>query len=107
LRVPRVVITGVGTVNPLGLSVEQFWEGLVAGKSGVGTISRFDARKFYVKVDAEVKGFDPAKYLDPKVIDRNPRAVHFAIAAASEACFWEPKGPTLASTAFALLELMP
>lgn len=85
MRVPRVVITGVGTVNPLGLSVEQFWEGLVAGKSGIGTISHFDARKFYVKVDAEVKGFDPAKYLDPKVIDRNPRAVHFAIAAASEA----------------------
>ncbi|MEA3442592.1 MAG: beta-ketoacyl-ACP synthase II [Chloroflexota bacterium] len=82
---PRIVVTGMGTVNPLGLNVEEFWSGLVAGKSGIAPITRFDASKFYVKVDAEVKGFDPAKYMDLKMVDRNPRAVQFGIAAAKEA----------------------
>lgn len=85
MDMPRVVVTGIGTVNPLGLNVEEFWEGLVAGKSGFGLVTRFDVSNFYVKVDAEVKGFDPAKYMDLKTVDRNPRAVHFAIAAAKEA----------------------
>ncbi|MCD6567682.1 MAG: beta-ketoacyl-ACP synthase II [Dehalococcoidia bacterium] len=85
MKFPRVVVTGMGTVNPLGLNVEEFWSGLVAGKSGIGPITRFDASKFYVKVDAEVKGFDPAQHMDLKTVDRNPRAVHFAIAAAREA----------------------
>jgi 3-oxoacyl-[acyl-carrier-protein] synthase II len=75
----------MGTVNPLGLSVPEFWEGLATGKSGIGLITRFDSSNFYVKVDAEVKGFDPSKYMDLKVVDRNPRAVHLAIAAAKEA----------------------
>ena len=85
MKMPRVVVTGMGTVNPLGLKVEEFWEGLVAGKSGIGLITRFDASNFYVKVDAEVKGFAPEKYMDLKAVDRNPRAVHLAIAAAKEA----------------------
>jgi len=85
LSMPRVVVTGMGTVNPLGLNVGEFWEGLVTGKSGIGSITHFDTRKFYVKVDAEVKGFDPIEYMGPKIVDRNPRAVHFAIAAAREA----------------------
>jgi len=75
----------MGTVNPLGLNVEEFWSGLVAGRSGIGLITRFDASKYHVKVDAEVKGFDPEKHMDPKVVDRNPRGVHFAVAAAREA----------------------
>jgi 3-oxoacyl-[acyl-carrier-protein] synthase II len=75
----------MGTVNPLGLSVREFWEGLTAGKSGMGIITRFDANNFHVKVDAEVKGFDPAKYMDLKVVDRTPRASQLAIAAAKEA----------------------
>lgn len=85
MSIPRVVVTGIGSVNPLGLNIEEFWEGLVAGKSGIGPITRFDASKFYVKVAAEIKNFDPAEYMDPKSIDRNPRAVHFAIAAAKQA----------------------
>ncbi len=80
-----VVVTGMGTVNPLGLTVEEFWQGLSAGRSGIGPITRFDATNFRVKVDAEVKGFDPTKYLDLKVADRSPRVVHFALAAAMEA----------------------
>jgi len=82
---PRVVVTGVGTVNPLGLTAEEFWKNAVAGVSGIGLISRFDATNFYVKVAGEVKGFDAYKYIDPKVADRNPRAVHYGLVAAREA----------------------
>lgn len=82
---PRVVVTGIGTVNPLGLTVEEFWRNATAGNSGIGPITRFDPANFYVKVAGEVKGFDAYQHLDPKVADRNPRAVHFGLAAASEA----------------------
>ena len=82
---PRVVVTGVGTVNPLGLTADEFWRNAVAGKSGIGPITRFDATNFYVKVAGEVKGLDAYQYMDPKIADRNPRAVHFGLAAAREA----------------------
>jgi len=85
INIPRVVVTGIGTINPLGLSVKEFWEGLVAGKSAIGPITRFDASKFRVKVDAEVRGFDATKYMDLKAIDRTSRTIQFAIAAAKEA----------------------
>jgi len=75
----------MGTVNPIGLNVEEFWQGLVAGKSGIGPITMFDASNFRVKVAAEIKDFDPTKYMDLKMVDRNPRTVHLAIAAAKEA----------------------
>jgi 3-oxoacyl-[acyl-carrier-protein] synthase II len=83
MNMPRVVVTGMGTINPLGLNVEEFWSGLVAGKSGIGIITRFDASNFRVKVDAEVDGFDPTKYMDLKVVDRTSRTIHFAIHAAN------------------------
>ena len=85
INIPRVVVTGIATINPLGLSVKDFWEGLVAGKSAIGSITRFDASKFRVKVDAEVHGFDATKYMDLKAIDRTSRTIQFAIAAAKEA----------------------
>ncbi len=85
MNIHRVVVTGMGTINPLGLSAEEFWQGLVAGKSGIGSITCFDASNFPVKVDAEVKGFDPTKYMDLKVVDRTSKTIHFAIAAAKEA----------------------
>jgi len=81
----RVVITGMGVICPLGLNVDEFWQNLVAGRSGVNTISRFDTTKHSVKVAAEVRGFDPEDHLDPKTAQRNPRAVHFAIPATKEA----------------------
>ena len=82
---PRVVVTGVGTVNPLGLTAEEFWSSALAGKSGIGPITRFDPSNFYVKVAGEVKGFDAYKYIDPKVADRNPRAVHYGLVASQQA----------------------
>jgi 3-oxoacyl-[acyl-carrier-protein] synthase II len=85
ITVPRVVVTGVGTINPLGLNAEEFWEGLAAGKSAIGPITHFDASNFRVKVDAEVRGFDATKYMDLKVVDRTSRTIQFAIAAAKEA----------------------
>jgi len=85
ITVSRVVITGMGTINPLGLSVDEFWAGLAAGKSAIGPITRFDATKFRVKVDAEVRNFDPTKYMDLKVVDRTSRTIQFAIAAAKQA----------------------
>ncbi len=85
INIPRVVVTGIATINPLGLNVKEFWEGLVAGKSAIGPITRFDASKFRVKVDAEVHGFDATKYMDLKAIDRTSRTIQFAIAAAKEA----------------------
>ena len=81
----RVVITGIGAVTPLGLNLKEFWAGLSAGKSGVGYISYFDTSNYQVKVDAEVKDFDPAKYMDLKIVDRTPKSVHLAITAAKEA----------------------
>jgi 3-oxoacyl-[acyl-carrier-protein] synthase II len=85
IDLPRVVVTGMGTINPLGLGVKEFWEGLVAGKSAVGLITRFDASNFRVKVDAEVRGFDATKYMDLKAVDRTSRTIQFAIVAAKEA----------------------
>jgi 3-oxoacyl-[acyl-carrier-protein] synthase II len=85
MDLPRVVITGMGTINPLGLNVSEFWAGLAAGKSAIGPITRFDTSNFRVKVDAEVRDFDPTKYMDPKVVDRTSRTIQFAIAAAKEA----------------------
>jgi len=85
INIPRVVVTGIATINPLGLSVKEFWEGLVAGKSAIGPITHFDPSNFRVKVDAEVHGFDATKYMDLKAIDRTSRTIQFAIAAAKEA----------------------
>ena len=85
MKIPRVVVTGMGTVNSISLNVEEFWQGLVAGKLGVGPITKFDTSNFRVKVGAEVKNFDPTMYMDLKTVDRNSRTVHLAIAAAREA----------------------
>lgn len=84
MNLPQVVVTGMGAITPIGLNVEEFWQGLASGKSGVGPITRFDATDFRVKVDAEVKGFDPTKYMDLKAVDRSPRAVQLVVGAANE-----------------------
>lgn len=81
----RVVVTGYGAVTPLGLNVEDTWRNLVAGVSGVGYISLFDAADFKVKIAAEVKDFDPAAHLDPATAQRNDRFAQFALVASSQA----------------------
>ncbi|MFQ6059108.1 MAG: beta-ketoacyl-[acyl-carrier-protein] synthase family protein, partial [Anaerolineae bacterium] len=77
----RVVITGLGAITPIGLTVENFWHNLVNGVSGVGLITQFDATGFPVRIAAEVKGFDPRDYMDFKEARRSHRSTHFALAA--------------------------
>ncbi|MCS6801936.1 MAG: beta-ketoacyl-ACP synthase II [Chloroflexota bacterium] len=81
----RVVVTGLGAVTPVGLSVEESWRNLLAGCSGVGRITAFDTTGFEVQIAAEVRGFDPLAYLDRKEVRRTDRFVQLAIAAARQA----------------------
>jgi len=81
----RVVVTGMGVVCPIGLNIEEFWPNLVAGKSGINTISCFDTTNSPVKVAGEVRNFDPTQHMEPKTVQRTRRGVHFAIPATKEA----------------------
>jgi beta-ketoacyl-acyl-carrier-protein synthase II len=83
----RIVITGMGTVNPLGLNVTGTWNNLIEGVSGVAPITLFDSRaaKLQVHIAAEVKGFKPEEYMDAKEARRRDRFEQFAVAAAREA----------------------
>lgn len=78
---PRAVITGLGAITPLGLTVEDYWEGLTKGRSGVGPITLFDTSSYPVKVGAEVRDFEPTDYMHIKRVDRTGRCTQFAIAA--------------------------
>ncbi len=81
----RVVITGMGTVNPLGLSADTSWKNALAGVSAVGPITLFDSSPLLVHIAAEIKGFDPAQYMDIKDARRRDRVTQLALAAAQEA----------------------
>ncbi|HOK53214.1 MAG TPA: beta-ketoacyl-ACP synthase II [Armatimonadota bacterium] len=81
----RVVITGMGALTPVGNSVEEFWASLVAGKGGVGLITRFDASNHASKIAAELKGFDISNYIDPREARRMDPFVQYAVAAAKMA----------------------
>src|SRR5512143_1159120 len=81
----RVVITGMGTVNPLGLTVEESWKNVVNGVSGVGPITLFDSSALNVHFAAEVKNFLPEKYMDPKEARRRDRFEQLGVAAAKQA----------------------
>ena len=75
-------MTGVGLLTPLGLGTEATWEAIRAGKSGVGRITQFDASAFSCQIAGEVKGFDPASYIEKKEIKKMGRFIQFAIPAA-------------------------
>jgi 3-oxoacyl-[acyl-carrier-protein] synthase II len=81
----RVVITGLGAVTPLGIDVDSTWENLLAGRSGAGEITQFDASPFSVHFACEVKGFDPTQYIDRKQARRMDRFAHLIVAAARQA----------------------
>jgi 3-oxoacyl-[acyl-carrier-protein] synthase II len=81
----RVVVTGLGLVTPVGLTVQETWANLLAGKSGAAPITKFDPSHLQVRFACEVKGFDPLKYLDRKEAKRFDLFVQFAIAAAEQA----------------------
>ncbi len=81
----RVVVTGIGTLTPLGLDVNTMWQGLIAGKSGIDHITLFDAALFETKIAGEVKGFEPANYMGHKDARRMDRFAQLAIAASLQA----------------------
>lgn len=81
----RIVITGMGSVNPLGLSVAESWQNAVAGVSGIGPITLFDPRELNIKYACEVKNFSPTSFLDPREVRRRDRFELMAAAAAREA----------------------
>jgi len=81
----RVVVTGLGAVTPLGNDVPTLWENLLAGRSGIGHITRFDAAQIEVKIAAEVKDFDPAALFGRREARRNDRFTLFALEAARQA----------------------
>lgn len=81
----RVVVTGMGALTPIGNNVSTFWESLIAGKSGAGRITKFDASLFRTQIAAELKGFDPAEYLDKAEIKRTDPFTQYALAAAAQA----------------------
>ena len=81
----RVVITGMGTVNPLGLDVASTWEGLINGRSGIDYVTLFDASSHKTKIGGEVKGFEPADYINRKDIRRMDRFAQLSVAASRQA----------------------
>ncbi len=91
----RVVVTGLGLITPVGNSVEATWSALMKSQSGVGFIQKFDTEKFSVKFAAEVKDFDPLKFIAKKEARKMGAFIHYAIAAATEA---------MADSGFALTE---
>jgi 3-oxoacyl-[acyl-carrier-protein] synthase II len=81
----RVVVTGLGMITPLGHTTEPSWEGIIAGKSGVGPITHFDTSNYMVKIAAEVKDWDASTVIPAKEVRRRDRYQHFIAAAAKEA----------------------
>lgn len=84
-RQRRVVVTGLGLVTPLGIGVEENWKALVAGESGAGLITHFDAADYPVKIACEVKNFNPEQFIDKKNIRQMDTFIHYAVAAAKMA----------------------
>jgi len=78
----RVVVTGMGALTPIGLSADEFWQSLLAGKSGSALITNFDASKLETKFACELKGFDPANYLDKKTARRLDPYAQYALSSA-------------------------
>ena len=81
----RVVVTGLGAVTPLGNDVASSWEAMLAGRSGIGPITRFDASGLGCRIAGEVRGFDLAAYMSPKEARRMDTFIHYGIAASVQA----------------------
>ena len=81
----RVVVTGMGAITPIGLSVEEFWQSIKEGKIGFGEITKFDTEGYKCHLAAEVKDFDAKQYMDAKAARRMELFCQYAVAAAKEA----------------------
>jgi len=81
VTVRRVVVTGMGCITPLGIGLEESWENCVAGRSGVGPITKFDAAGYKTQIAAEVKGFDASAYMDRRELKKMDVFIQYAVAA--------------------------
>lgn len=81
----RVVVTGMGVVTPVGNSVDEMWQALLSGKSGIGKVTLFDVSNYPTKIAGEIKGFNPEEVLEKKEIKRTPRFIQYALKATKEA----------------------
>ena len=77
----RVVITGLGILSPLGADLASSWEGIVAGRSGIGPITHFDVSAFPTRIAGEVPDFDPTKWIAPKDLKKMDPFVHYGVGA--------------------------
>jgi 3-oxoacyl-[acyl-carrier-protein] synthase II len=77
----RVVVTGMGVVCPVGIGLEEAWKNLVAGRSGIGPITQFDASSYPTRIAGEVRGFDPERWMDKREARRNDRFIQLGLAA--------------------------
>jgi 3-oxoacyl-[acyl-carrier-protein] synthase II len=77
----RVVVTGVGLLSPVGIGTQENWDGLLAGRSGIATITRFDPTQFAARIAGEVKGFDPLKYFEKKDVKKMDVFIQYALVA--------------------------
>jgi 3-oxoacyl-[acyl-carrier-protein] synthase II len=89
----RVVVTGLGIVSPVGNTVAEAWEAILAGRSGITRVTRFDPQRLASQIAGEVKGFDIAAYLSPKEARRMDTFIHYGMAAGLQA--WRDSGITL------------
>ncbi|SKB50385.1 3-oxoacyl-[acyl-carrier-protein] synthase II [Salegentibacter holothuriorum] len=85
MELKRVVVTGLGALTPIGNNIEEYWDALVAGKSGGAPITYFDTEKFKTKFACELKNFDPLDFFDRKEVRRLDRFAQYAIVASDEA----------------------
>jgi 3-oxoacyl-[acyl-carrier-protein] synthase II len=81
----RIVVTGMGVLTPIGLTVQEFWNGMMSSKSGAATITKFDTSKLDTKFACELKGFDPLLYIDKKTVKRLDPYAQYALSAATQA----------------------
>ncbi|PKL81842.1 MAG: beta-ketoacyl-[acyl-carrier-protein] synthase II, partial [Ignavibacteriae bacterium HGW-Ignavibacteriae-3] len=82
----RVVVTGIGALTPIGNNVQEYWEGLISGRNGAGSITKFDASSFNTHFACELKNFDPLLYIDKKELRRMDPFTHYALATSVMAC---------------------
>src|SRR3954454_18688491 len=82
---PRIVVTGMGIISPVGNTVEEAWANIAAGRSGLGPITRFDASDLESRIAGEVKNFNPEAYIPPKEARRMDRFIQFGVAASGQA----------------------
>ena len=85
MALKRVVVTGLGALTPIGNNLEDFWSGLIAGKSGSAPVTYFDTEKFKTKFACELKGFDPLEYLDRKQQRKMDRFTQYGLVSTDEA----------------------